>query len=490
MQWLSFVAIAMTSAALIILVWTLTNRNIDEQAAEIRARTDQQVTSVAYVLAREVQDELQLVDQSLAIIQDDWKKDSDTVDLGAWRKQLLALTSVANDIFIANQQGQIVQGTVPQSIGMGFGTAYVTYPNGSLEMYDSDGTKNVDGKIPTADAVQARQFLMYIVRPLARPRGWWVGASYRSEGLTKLFAGANLGRNGLIGMADLKRGALQAIVGSSAQFAEMDIAQSELVEQMRKNDAGTWAGASPTDAVPRIIAFHRVPGRDMSVLVGITAETANQPLAPLAAMARSLAAVASLIVLTVAAIIIWSIATTRAAKQRQRLHERAELNLANAHNELTLARARALLAEPEVGTMLSSRIDGVARVDSELRLRLWNPRFAEFTGQPLDASSLGTPIEDLLRAQANAGLYGDPADADQDVATRLTILHTGGQLVVPPVQQGPRGEQITMLVRGVADGGHVIVLVGPENGRFAAMPSLPAETAEPEPETADESMEF
>ena len=383
-----------------------------------------------------------------------------------------------------------MQGTLPQSVGMGFGSAYVTYPNGSLEMYDADGAKNPEGKIPGADAIQARQFLMYVVRPLSRPRGWWIGASYRSEGLTKLFAGANLGQNGVVGLVDTKRGALQGIVGSSAQVAEMDISASDLIEQMRKNDTGVWAGVSPTDNVPRIIAFQRIPQRDMAVMVGISADTANQPLYGLAAMAHGLALVASAIVLAVATIVIWGIATSRAEKQRKRIHERTELNLANSRQELVLARARGLLSEPEAGTLMSSPTDGVARLDGEQRLRLWNARFAELAGVELDASASGTPVEDLLRRQAEAGLFGDIVDADQDVATRLTILHTGGQSVVPPTQLGPSGQQVTMHVRGVADGGLVMILIGPQNRQFAAMPALPGAMAEAEPETADETTEW
>jgi PAS domain-containing protein len=489
-QWLAFIAIGLTSLALIALIWTLTSRAITDQTAEVRARTDQQVSSVAYVLAREVQDELHLVDQSLAIVQDDWKKDSDTVDLGGWRKQLLALTGVADDIFVANERGVIVQGTLPRSIGMGFGSAYVSYPNGSLEMYDADGTKNPEGKIPGADRIEARQFLMYIVRPLSRPRGWWIGASYRSEGIAKLFAGANLGQKGVVGLIDVKHGVLQAIVGSSAQFAEMDISGSELVQQMRKNEAGILAGDSPTDRVPRIMAYQRIPGRDMSVLVGISADTANQPLAGLAAMARGLATIGSVIVLTVAAILFWVIATTAATRQRGRTLERTELNLMNTRQELAVARARAMLTEPEVGTLLSSDSDGVARFDAAQRLRVWNPRFAELAGVPLDETSAGIPAEELLRRQANAGLFGDAAEADQEVSTRLTVLHTAGQSVVPPTQLGPAGELITMHVRGVSDGGNVIVLTGPENARFAAVPALPGEAAEAEPETADETTEW
>jgi PAS domain-containing protein len=487
MQWFMYIAVGVTSLALIILIWTLTNRAIDDQAAEVRARTDQQVKGVAFVLAREVQNELHLIDQSLAIIQDDWKKDSDSVDLGAWRKQLTALTDVSDDIFIANERQVIVQDTLPQAVGQGIGSAYVTTPNGSLEMFDSDGTKNADGKLPGADRIEARQFVMYVVRPLSRPRGWWVGASYRSEGITTLFSGARLGKNGIVAMADMKRGALQAVVGSSAQFANMvNISQSELIDQMRKNDSGIWAGVSPMDKIPRIIAYQRVPGRDMGILVGVSVDTANQPLAGLAAMAQGLASVGSLVILTIAAIVVWTIATASAAKQRRKLHERTEMNLANARQELANARARGLLTEPEIGALISSPNDGVARLDADQRLRTWNPRFAELAGVPLDEA--GSPFEDLLRRQAEAGVFGDPAEADQDVSTRLTVIHTSGVAVVPPVQTGPAGEQVAMYVRGVTGGGHVIVLAGLENARLGALPAL--ETVESEPETADETTEW
>jgi PAS domain-containing protein len=267
----------------------------------------------------------------------------------------------------------------------------------------------------------------------------------------------------------------------------MDISQSELIEQMRKNDAGIWAGVSPIDAVSRIVAYQQVPGRDMSVVVGIAEDTAYQPLAGLAGMARGLASVGTLIVLTIAAIVVWTIATTRAAKQRERAAERSEIDLSNARQELAVARVRALLNDSEVGTLLSSTTDGVARLDGDQRLRQWNPRFAELAGVPLDEAALGSPVEDLLRRQAGAGLFGDSAEAEEGIATRLTILQTSGDSVVPPTQQGPRGEQVTMHVRGVAGGGRLILLVGPENGLFTGIPPLPTES---EPETADETTEW
>jgi PAS domain-containing protein len=468
-QWLAFIAIALISVTLIVMIWTLTTRAIGEQAIELRARTDQQVGSVAFVLAREIQDELQLVDQSLAIIQDAWTQDPDAVDLGAWRKQSLALTDVANDIFIANDHGVIVQGTLPQSIGQGFGSAYVTYPNGSLETFDPDRTINTNGKLPDANGVKARQFLTYILRPLARPEGWMIGASYRSEGITKLLAGARLGQTGIIALIALRRGGLQAIAGPSAQSANMDIASSELIEQMRKNDAGIWAGVSPIDDVSRIFAYQHIPNRDMSVLVGISRDEANEALAGLAATARGLAALGSLVVLTIAAILVWTIATARAARQRRRNQERSEIDLNNTRQELAMARARALLSEAEAGALIGSATDGVARLDAAHKLRLWNERFGERAGVVLGEEAVGNPVEGLFRGQAAAGLFGDAADADSTIATRLTLLRTEAGSAEALTQTGPNGELLRLTVRGVSDGGHLLVLTRADNSGLGVL---------------------
>ena len=466
-QWLAFIAIGLISVTMILLIWTLTTRSINEQASELRAPTDQQVKSVAFVLAQEIQNELQLVDQSLAIIQAAWDQDPGAVDLGAWRKRSLALTEVANDIFIANDHGVIVQGTLPQSVGQGFGSAYVTYPNGSLETFDPDGTANPSAKLPGADGVQARQFLTYILRPLARPPGWMIGASYRSQAITKLLSGARLGPGGNIALVALKRGGLQAIAGPSAQSAHMDIASSELIEQMRKNDAGIWAGVSPIDNIAGIFAFQRIANRDMSVLVGVSRDAANEPLAGLAATARWVAVLGSLVVLTIAGILLWTIATARAARRRRRAQERSAIDLTNARQELAVARVRALLSEPEAGALIGSATDGVARLDATLRLRSWNERFAERAGV---AFGVDTPVEDVFRRQAAAGLLGDAAEAESAIATRLTLLPSATGSAEPLTQTGPDGEPLRLVVRGVCDGGHLLLLARVNTSGLGALP--------------------
>ena len=160
-----------------------------------------------------------MIDQSLTIIQSAWKANSDAVDLGKWQQQMPALTAVADDLFICDEKHIIRQDILPKAIGQGVGAAYVTFPHGSLEVLESDGTNDPDKLRQQADTgapIDAREFLMYVVRPLDHPLGWVLGASYRSSELTKLFAQAALGYDPVVALVDSKRGVLQIVVGRRA----------------------------------------------------------------------------------------------------------------------------------------------------------------------------------------------------------------------------------------------------------------------------------
>jgi PAS domain-containing protein len=209
----------------------------------------------------------------------------------------------------------------------------------------------------------------------------------------------------------------------------------------------------------------------MSVLVGVSRDAANEPLAGLAATARGLAALGSLVVLTIAGIFVWTITTASAASRRRRAQERNEITLTNVRHELAAARHWALLTEPEAGALLGSATDGVALVDPALQLRQWNERFAERAGVALDAA---TPIEELFRRQAAAGLFGAASEADPAIATRLTLLHEATGSVRPLLQAGPDGAPLQLAVRGVSHGGYLLVLTKAENAAAEVLPDVAA----------------
>ncbi len=116
-------------------------RAVQDQRAEIRERAEHALSGQAATIAETVAHELLVIDQSLTVIQEAWKTDSDAVDLEKWQQQMPALLAVADDLFIADDKHVIRQDILPKAIGQGIGSAYVTFPHGSLEQFQSDGTK-------------------------------------------------------------------------------------------------------------------------------------------------------------------------------------------------------------------------------------------------------------------------------------------------------------------------------------------------------------
>ncbi|HEX2939582.1 MAG TPA: hypothetical protein VHO91_00950, partial [Rhodopila sp.] len=198
-------AMSVVAAALIALIWILTQRSVADHRAQVRDRAEQFAQGQVAVIAETIRHEILIVDQSLSILQTAWQQQKDIFDLRKWHKTMPALTGVANDLFIADDKGIIQQDILPQAVGQGVGAAYATSLNGVLQQLQSDGINNKESALLTGDAdngVDARQFLMYVVRPLAEPKGWLIGASYRSTELTRVFAEASLGVNPVLALIE------------------------------------------------------------------------------------------------------------------------------------------------------------------------------------------------------------------------------------------------------------------------------------------------
>ena len=203
-------AVAVVCLALIALIWINTVRAVHEESVETRVRAETVVTADATILVDQVRRELNEVEQSLTILQSSWNTNPRAFNLTRWHAVLPVLTDVAQDIFIANEKHIIVQDVMPQAVGQGIGSAYANFANGSLEPISQGGTADdaktamLEGELGPS-GVQ-RQYVLYLIRPLASPPGWLIGASYNTGALAKLFASASLGMHGVAALVDTHRG--------------------------------------------------------------------------------------------------------------------------------------------------------------------------------------------------------------------------------------------------------------------------------------------
>jgi len=428
-------------------------------------------------MAETISKELLVIDQSLTIIQSQWKADSDLVDLTKLQQIMPALTAVADDLFIANEKHIIQQDILPQAIGQGVGSAYVTFPHGLLEQYEPDGTKEKASLLLQGDdgnAVEARKFLTYIVRPLDHPKGWLVGASYRSEEVTKLFAQSALGYNPVVALVDTRRGVVQAVVGPAARRPKIDLSKSPLFALLTRAPSGTWIGNTAIDGIERLHAFHRIGERDMAVLVGANWSDVMSPANNLAAGARSVAIAATVLVAAIAGLMLWGLFKIRGNRRRARVFDRSRSELERLRIEEVDLASRAKVNAARLQVVLDHTVDGIALFDSNVRLVQWNHPFRRGIGiEPKP----NMPLDTLLREQAAQGVFGAIEDLEAEIARRDGILRTGDMTGVP--QPGP--DQETLVLRGmtIAEGGFMLLLNGLLIWETAPAPVASTEVDEP-----------
>ncbi len=451
-------AVVLVVIALVALIWVVTSRTVHDQRTVVRERAEQALTAQASVMAETIGHELLMIDQSLTILQAAWKADSDSVDLIKWQKQMPALTAVADDLFICDETHIIRQDILPQAVGQGVGAAYVTFPHGSLETFDSDGTKDEGSLLLTGssgETIDARHFLMYIVRPLDHPKGWLIGASYRSTELTKLFAEAGIGYNSVVALVDTTHGALQAVAGPAARRPKTDLSKTTLFGLISRSPAGTWTGKTGIDDVERLHAFHRVADRNMAGLGGANQDEVMAPADTLVAGSRALASVATALVVSFGGLVLCELYTLRGRSRQKRTFDRNRSELERLRLEEAGNLSRAKLNAARLQVVVDSTSDGVALFDSGLRLVQWNHPFLRGIGiEPRK----DMPLDALLRDQAAKGLFAALPDIEAEIARRTGLLRTGDAVGLS--QPGPGGE--TLFLRGlpIAEGGFILLLSG------------------------------
>ncbi len=130
---------------------------------------------------------------------------------------------------------------------------------------------------------------------------------------------------------------------------------------------------------------------------------------------------AGITVLLLAAI---GVQTISSAHRREQALDRERAALASANAELERAKARADQRAVRLEATLAGMSDGLAMVDDNMRLVEWNRRFPELAGIPSAMLRVGLPIEDIVRAQAQGGLFGT-VDVEAEVSRVVAALRAG-----------------------------------------------------------------
>ncbi len=474
MEILASAGIAVAAIALIALIWITVARSGENYRSILQARIETTVSGQAQILATEVRREMINVAQSLNVLKHAYQADPDHFDLQAWQAQMPALTDVSGEMFVADNELVIELDTNKASVGLGVGVNISDLSNDVTER----ATRTDDLIVgPAIDRVKERQHVALMFVPLEKPGGWYVGATYKTDALSRMYSEASLGLQGMVALINTRQGRIEIISGPAATNPNYDIANSAMYLALKTKPNGAWVGPSAPDGVERINGFHQVPGRDLAVVVAVDRHEALEQAETWVGWARGIAWAGTLVVLMAAALLLYGTWTYRATHRLRQTIDRERAVLGNTQAELTEVHSQLEMRFGQVQALFAGVDEGTLVTDAQLRVTEWNPRFPALFGTAPQDLQIGQPLDELLRIQAKEGAFGPLDDIEAEIGRRMAQLRAAVDDRVLYV--GRNGRSLTVVGRALADGGLILVIreARPDELAGGGMPAMESSSA-------------
>jgi signal transduction histidine kinase/FixJ family two-component response regulator len=442
-------AILIGAVVLLVLIWvdTVSVIRADRGAALQHAGTLAQDRAVLF--AGELDWQLAAIDQTLRILADEWRQNPAGFNMAEWQRRAVLLPPTSG-IFRTDARGVIVQASMDRVIDRDI-SGTEPFRDATRDPPDA-GHLHVGRAVP-GPLVQTRQITL--LRPLRDPENRFagtIGIIGRTSFLTADFTVADLGTDSLVAVIGTEDGLVRATLGS-APGPDASIAMSGLFSAVRNRMSGIWSGVAGPNGTSRIYAFRRLRAQPLDLVVGIDRAQAFELAAKPVRTALRFAVGITVLVLLIAIVLL--IELQMAVRRERRLTEEGAI-LAQANADLEAARHRADTNTAQLQAVLTNMADGVLMLDADLRVVVWNQKFAEIAGIPAGLPTADSTMEQLLRAQAAAGEFGD-VDVETEVARRLAMLRSG-ELIGTIERRRPNGRVVELRRSRVPAGGFVTVI--------------------------------
>ena len=441
-------AIVLACLVLISLTWFGTLSAVHNQQATAMARVEISVASQATLFAQQVRVSLLEVDEELRTLAHAWESDPEHFRLLPWRNQLVLLNEISPDLILADRRGRITDGTAPDTIGSD--VADQDYFRSLSKQPPEDGSMFVGPS--TTDRLMP-SWHMSLARPLRNRDGSFAGAvvaMLRTASLGGFYNVGNIGAHGLVAIVGMEQGVLRFIVGETPADPGTSIAGSDMFKAMQAFPNSVWVGRTAPDGIERVHGFRQIGGHGLGVIVAIDRADAMSATKTWADDAYMFAGGITLLLLLLASTLIYA---AHHARRREAALDHERRVLAGANAELALAKTSADARTDLLQATIAGMSDGVAMTDANMQLVAWNDRFPEIASVPKELLRVGLPMEDILRAQAAVGIFGD-VEVEAEVARRMATLRAG---TYPRAieRAAPDGRVVELRRNGLPDGGFV-----------------------------------
>jgi signal transduction histidine kinase/CheY-like chemotaxis protein len=458
---LSVLATLVVAGGVIGFTWYTVAQSTNAQRREAVQQADAIVTGLAASYAEQISRQTLALDQTLAMMVRDWQADPGRFNLEADRERATILTGISRDMFLADENGIVRQSSVPDFIGQSVA---------DLDVFrDAAGpaNQNQPSLLLGSAAVNPimRQWHLDAALPLHHPDGSFAGiidTDYRVSAITGVFAASAPTGNGFAALIGLTDGKLRAAYGATGATPDASVADTKMFAAVEAGDTGLWIGPTATDAVVRIHAFRRIPGRDLAVIAGLDQREVMQPVATWQWQARLFAGIISGLTVIIAVLLLIGLRTGR---RRAATAADTRANLAASQALAEVSRAHADAIERRLRATFAAIGDGVGIFDAHLNLVEWNELFPERCGLSANLIRTGMAMEDVLRSQVEAGHFGAVKDVEAEVGRRIALLRAGNFGASLSFQTADR--VIELRCRPLAEGGFVALYTDVTEARRA-----------------------
>ena len=446
------VAIVGLAVALIVFAWLGAFSAITAERGGTEVRAEAAVGVEALALEEQVRRQLLALDQTLRFLRREQEANPSGFDLAAWAAQATLLSEISGTLFLVDDEGIVrgASGPTPAGLPTGLDINSTSMFRALLAQADTSDRMYIG---PATEGQLAPGWHVDLAMRLRHPDGSFAGA-IGIIAPTSQFAGffrdAHLQPDDMIALVGTGDDRLRVEVGSVPVAPDANLRDSAMLLAMQEMPEGEWIGPSAPDGIERIHAFRRVPDRDLAVVVGVERNAALAAVATWALGAEFFAGGITALVLLIAGLLLRELRTRhRRTESEDKEHSRlsasnAELEVAKAHGDAKTAQLEATLA---------GMTDGVAMVDANHCLMEWNDLFPEISGVPPEVLRVGVSMEEMVRAQAEAGEFG-PVEVEVEVARRMRLVRSG-RMAETNERARPDGRIIELRRNHLPDGGMV-----------------------------------
>jgi signal transduction histidine kinase/response regulator of citrate/malate metabolism len=438
----SQLAIVLAAVSLIALIWLGAMIALRANRAEVEAHAAAEVANEALMFAERMNEQLAAIDQTLHVLERDWEANPEGFNLPAWRQRALVLSNASLQVFITDAAGVIRQATDTALIGQSVGDRSFFHNRAGLP--SDDGQMYIS---PAAPKPGGEGWALNIARRLDLPDGSFAGvisATYDMAALVRYYGEPALGTHGLVELVGEADQILLATDVDGMAPGE-SIAGTAMWDAIARTPDGRWIGPSAPDGVQRVHAFHQLPERRLDLVVGVPLSTALAPATVWERQALVFVGLTTVLVMVVAGALL---VEARAARQRVAV-------LAGERAMLAAAKADADAKSQRLEVTLAGMSDGVMMMDAALKLVEWNDRFPDMIGLPAEMLFRGMSLMSVLRAQAEAGEFGQ-VDVEAEVVRRIAAIRSGGDSAATE-RPRPDGRTMSVRRRRLADGSFVTI---------------------------------